>query len=435
MARRNTNTTNRTGDEPTPTPTPTPPANPNVFSDDYALASDDDDLMPIADGFRPTGPNRRSPSDRDRHSHDRSSSSAHRPSTSTDEITDATPGRVNSQSSVAKPPYALDRSTPDPADSHHCRSTSTQAAEALRRHASITSTTSFVTSSDTPFNTGPSHPYAMYPQNPVGRSSSVTTSSTQRATHYHLPSLTGPTHPYGMYPQNVVEDDPLPPVQSTIPLGFPGLNTGYHRRLGPDGEEQDLIGPDGHTEQLPPYTRYPEEGPTKAALVAEASATPIVAPVPAPGSAPLQSLEDAAGANPASPVSPVTPLSPVQALPPQRQEAESANAPLQSSDAQVTVTSAPSLTATDSNVSEKQDPKHRVTPWRKKRLWGRVPISVAIGVLLVLLIFATILGAAIGTFVAKTREKHTRYESKEKDHDEPLVHLLPISCGIYANFQ
>ncbi|KAI6778987.1 uncharacterized protein J7T54_002630 [Emericellopsis cladophorae] len=45
----------------------------------------------------------------------------------------------------------------------------------------------------------------------------------------------------------------------TIPVGFNGMGTTYQRQIGPDGEEVgDLIGPDGHLEELPPYSRYPE---------------------------------------------------------------------------------------------------------------------------------------------------------------------------------
>ena len=81
-----------------------------------------------------------------------------------------------------------------------------------------------------------------------------------------------------MYSQNVAEnpeENDIAPAPPAIPVGFPGLNTGYHRQIGPDGEEQDIIGPDGHTEQLPPYSKYPEEGPTKTSLVAEATSIPI----------------------------------------------------------------------------------------------------------------------------------------------------------------
>jgi len=65
-----------------------------------------------------------------------------------------------------------------------------------------------------------------------------------------------------MYPQSIVPEAEGSSSQTTVPpvpVGFPGLNNNYHRRLGPDGEEiADIIGPDGHTEQLPPYTQYDE---------------------------------------------------------------------------------------------------------------------------------------------------------------------------------
>jgi hypothetical protein len=66
-----------------------------------------------------------------------------------------------------------------------------------------------------------------------------------------------------MYPQNTVPETESvngEPVVSPVPVGFPGLNNNYQRRLGPEGEEiADIIGPDGHTEQLPPYSQYPDE--------------------------------------------------------------------------------------------------------------------------------------------------------------------------------
>ena len=76
-------------------------------------------------------------------------------------------------------------------------------------------------------------------------------------------SVQRPAHPYAMYSQSGLDDETssvrdmhaipptVPAIQTAMPVGFPGLNNGYHRVLGPDGEEQDIIGPDGHTEQLP----------------------------------------------------------------------------------------------------------------------------------------------------------------------------------------
>jgi hypothetical protein len=63
------------------------------------------------------------------------------------------------------------------------------------------------------------------------------------------------------------EEEDFALQQNPVPVGFPGLGGGYTRRIGPDGEDQDLIGADGHTEQLPPYSRYPEDGPEKAPLL------------------------------------------------------------------------------------------------------------------------------------------------------------------------
>jgi hypothetical protein len=93
------------------------------------------------------------------------------------------------------------------------------------------------------------------------------------ATPYDGPS--NPSHPYQLYPQNVrdsrpmslapspstpsVQDQRIVEQQSRPGVGF-GAADQYRRRLGPDGEEvAGIIGPDGHTEELPPYSRYPEE--------------------------------------------------------------------------------------------------------------------------------------------------------------------------------
>lgn len=110
--------------------------------------------------------------------------------------------------------------------------------------------------------TRPSYPYQMYPQNSrPARTGSVATTATFPTSE---PGYSGPTHPYGMYTQSTAVEpeavhDGAP--AANIPVGFPGLaGDQYQRRLGPDGEEvADIIGPNGHTEQLPPYTKYPDE--------------------------------------------------------------------------------------------------------------------------------------------------------------------------------
>ncbi|KAJ5167891.1 uncharacterized protein N7482_003485 [Penicillium canariense] len=103
--------------------------------------------------------------------------------------------------------------------------------------------------------TGPSHPYAMYPQVGVSRSASAGSTSTIRQHDRPLGESNGPQHPYAMYPQNVVEEGMDDDV---IPVGFPGHNPPYQPPPGRrDNDVGDIIGADGHAEPLPPYSRYP----------------------------------------------------------------------------------------------------------------------------------------------------------------------------------
>lgn len=115
---------------------------------------------------------------------------------------------------------------------------------------------------------GPSQPYGMYPQD-IGltRTPSAATSSTIRQPERSYSGPSGPTQPYGMYAQNTVPEDDAGVVAGMTPpiaAGFPGSDQNFQRRLGPDGEDvDDLIGPDGYTEQLPPYSRYANGVPPK----------------------------------------------------------------------------------------------------------------------------------------------------------------------------
>lgn len=114
--------------------------------------------------------------------------------------------------------------------------------------------------SQSPFRgpSGPSHPYGMYAQDvSVTRTPSIATSSTY--TPSALSSSRAPQHPYQMYQQNVfAHPDDSPTSTLAPPLDYPSDAPQYHRRTGPDGEDQEIIGPDGHAEQLPPYTEHPQ---------------------------------------------------------------------------------------------------------------------------------------------------------------------------------
>ncbi|CAK7565531.1 MAG: hypothetical protein SEPTF4163_003448 [Sporothrix epigloea] len=109
---------------------------------------------------------------------------------------------------------------------------------------------------------GPSFPYQLYPQDVnMTRPLSAGEASTIAPSESSYDGPRRPTFPYTMYSQNTVAASIFTPVNVPgVPVGFPGVVDNYRRRIGPDGEDTaDLVGPDGHTEQLPPYTRYPDE--------------------------------------------------------------------------------------------------------------------------------------------------------------------------------
>ena len=406
----------------------------NVFDDDNEIDFDEDDFM-VSDGlgFRQTHANAEAP----RNGHPLESDYSETPQRQTSmsmSKAPANPGsdlrRTATRNSTAKVRNSMVQDSRPAGLSNRPPITESH----LQHRDSVSSTASFATTSNTenPFETGPSHPYGMYPQHTMDRSNSVATASAARQDRPM--SAQRPAHPYAMYSQSGLDDEApmqtmqaipptLPPIQTAMPVGFPGLNNGYHRVLGPDGEEQDIVGPDGHTEQLPPYSRYPDEGPTKASMAAEASASRII---PAPLN-PAMDSEDPFN-TPASPVSPVSeasysahavpaaaaepllpPITPAR-LPPQRPETQTGSlAPVSSAN---TVPAAPSdsssaslLSAENGEFNEKYnengDPETTKTSWRKKRLFGKIPMGVAVVVLVLLLVFAVALGAAIGTFAAK----------------------------------
>ncbi|PGH10428.1 hypothetical protein GX51_00187 [Blastomyces parvus] len=113
--------------------------------------------------------------------------------------------------------------------------------------------------------TRPTHPYAMYPQaTGLGRSSSASSTSTVRPVERSSVEPMPPQHPYSLYPQNTVPEEEDTEGHSPIPVGFPGREQAFQppRNQGAN-EVGDIVGVDGHAEQLPPYTRYPDGLPQK----------------------------------------------------------------------------------------------------------------------------------------------------------------------------
>ncbi|KAF1842476.1 uncharacterized protein K460DRAFT_409885 [Cucurbitaria berberidis CBS 394.84] len=412
------------------------PSNPDIFDDDYEIDPnvdpDEEDFMPsVSDGFRPTDTN--AAWHNDRQDHDRNETPQRQ--TSTTKPSDNNLRRMATRNSTAK---VQDSTTPDSRPPLNRRST-TQSP--LTHRDSVSTTASFATTSNSenPFETGPSHPYGMYPQHTTARPLSIATTSTERQPHRSM-SLQRPTHPYAMYSQSgLAEEEPLeepalpsaPQIQTANHVGFPGLNTGYHRVLGPDGEEQDIIGPDGHTEQLPPYSRFPDEGPTKASMAAEASASRIlpapnqVADPEDPFSTPVSPVSPSSTHSFSPPLLPTAPLLPSVTparLPPQRPETQTGNvAPTISTQsntipAEPSDSSSASLLTTENSFSEKAEPTENKISWRKRKLWGKIPMGVVVVILVLTLIVAVALGAAIGVAVAK---KHNSNKDRPKPHDKP----------------
>lgn len=399
---------------------PRQPGNPDVFDDDYEIDPDEDDFMPsVSDGFRPANANEGHHGDRQ--NHDRNDTIQRHTSTSKPPPENDL-RRTATRNSTAK----VRDSTAHDSRPHAMHNRGPSSPSPLAHRASVSSTGSFATTSngENPFETGPSHPYGMYPQHTMARPLSVATASTDRQPHRSM-SLQRPTHPYAMYSQSGIDEGmdeqppaepahpPPPPIQTAIPLGFPGHGTGYHRVLGPDGEEQDIIGPDGHTEQLPPYSRYPEEGPTKASLAAEASVSASrIVPAPNPvdpedpfmtPASPVSPLSDTAFSVPSLPSVPLLPSITPARLPPQRPETQTGNTALVTSaysianqiPAEPTESSSASLLTTEQMFSEKEEPDQTKPRWYKKKVWGRVSMGVLIFVLVMIFLFAISLGAAI----------------------------------------
>jgi hypothetical protein len=343
--------------------------------------------MGISDGFRPTNSHSR-PIQMMRRSLD---SSLSRHSSTATRLSDLQPLEARTRNSIAKGPRPNEKRNGgnDPFRDPPSRSTSNP-RHSLSHRTSAVSTSSFVTTAQSDMTAGPSHPYGMYPQGTgVARTPSVTTTSTG----FHptrTQSLQRPTHPYGMYPQNPVEDEDERPQhpQRAIPVGFPGLNAGYHRQIGPDGEEQDIVGPDGHTEQLPPYSRFPEEGHAKRAPVPASTSAQTAAP---------------------------TLMSPTQSTISQREAFSSSPDTPTSDTVNLTQNSQTSHTPSSEQSRTGEKPWSEKS-WRERRktkvLFGAIPCWLLALLLLVLVIFGAIIGVAVGTMRNKQHEKGKNHKGK-----------------------
>lgn len=181
-----------------------------------------------------------------------------------------------------------------------------------------------------------------------------------------------------MYPQNTLpEAESSDTLIAPVPVGFPGLNNNYQRRLGPDGEEiADIIGPDGHTEQLPPYTKYPDEA------IARKGRPNVEIPV----------VDGAGGIGLATRNPEFSSREDLES--PSRQSTHSAvsSAVSEQSHHQVNLAAA--------TISEKPELK----PWQKmarRKVCGVVPLWVLLVVALVFILFGIILGSVFAALKPK----------------------------------
>ncbi|KAI1758353.1 hypothetical protein F4782DRAFT_477656, partial [Xylaria castorea] len=360
--------------------------------DDYVLQA-----MAISDGFRPVEV-----------AQNHNVSHISRPSVSSLEPPVA-PAMSPRPSSVSKPPPVLES---------FCLPYSRLERSPAR--LSGVSTDSTIMAAETPYEgpSGPSHPYQMYPQDVrLARTASLATTSTAPISERSYNGPGRPTHPYGIYPQNVatgIEESEPPSPQREINVGFPGTSGDYQRRLGPDGEEAaDMIGPDGHTEQLPPYTRYPVEAYAQKALG-------ISVIQPALPSSPVQQNLEIPGAGGIG----------LATRNPEFSSTEDLNQ-LSSPQSRRSIRSFASEashhsinTAALAVTNEKREPNWKTAARRK--VWGVVPCwAVVLGVI-VLVMLGVVVGTVIGTVYVSHLKKNSDRNKDPSPATSSVTGFVPL---------
>lgn len=246
----------------------------------------------------------------------------------------------------------------------------------------------------------PSHPYQMYPQNVrPSRTMSTATTSTAPLSESSYSGPRGPSHPYALYPQSDGVGVEVDAAQTApIPLGFHGLPDQYRRRTGPEGDDvADIIGPDGHTEQLPPYTRYPDEAYARKVAAVDGPLTTApgggtsVPPIQTTSAAAVSTIPGAGGIGLAT-RDPEFESTDDLDTPRSRQSTRS----FASDDSDLRIN-------TEEGVSEKRPPPKKWQIWMRRKLCGVVPYWALCLTIAVLVIMAAVLGAVIGVFLGRQR--------------------------------
>ncbi len=369
------------------------------ISVDHGDGDDDYDFAAagmVADGFRPS-----------QHNGGGGEASTTVPSStvpSTPSLTSASSATLFAEESPAshqRPNANRPSSTPKPPNPQFAMAVRPD-SDALSRQTTNSAESAGYFHAESPYQgpSGPAHPYQMYPQTVrPARTLSTTTASTMPISESSYRGPRGPSHPYALYPQNdTAEAEAGQPA--TIPLGFRGLPDQYQRRVGPDGEEvADMIGPDGHTEQLPPYSRYPDEAYVRKATAVDGAPPPVVH-----------------GAVPVVPPIVTAPPAAISAIPgagglglatrnPEYESTDDLGSPRSrhSSRSFTSDDSGRGIRLDDEPTSEKKQPPKRWQTWMRRKLWGIVPYWAICLTGLVFLLMAAILGAVVGTLLPKQK--------------------------------
>ncbi|KAK4039225.1 hypothetical protein C8A01DRAFT_47252 [Parachaetomium inaequale] len=267
--------------------------------------------------------------------------------------------------------------------------------------------------------------------NKAARTLSMATSSTMPMSESSYRGPRGPSHPYGLYPQNdSIEPDAV--QAAAIPLGFRGLPDQYQRRVGPEGEEVgDMIGPDGHQEQLPPYSRYPDEAYVRKAVAVDGSpdavhGAAVVSPILTTSASAIPTIHGAGGIGLAT-------------RNPEFESTDDLDSP-RSRHSTRSFTSDDSgrrIRLDDEGISEKREPPKKWQAWMRRKVCGIIPYWAMCLTAIVLVVMMVVLGAVIGTFAANKQKRPPRKDGAwQPPYDAtpipPPPDLQPLATGTFG---
>lgn len=279
-----------------------------------------------------------------------------------------------------------------------------EASPSLNRSSSrSTQSTAYVPPADSPYRgpTGPSHPYEMYPQNVRRTMSMTTTSSAAPVSESSYMGPRAPAHPYSMYTQDAATEDATAPVAvpgPPIPLGWHARHAQYQRQLGAEGEDMGFVGPGGHTEELPPYSQYPDLALERKVRGAGPETVPLGIAIQAVQPAQTSSLPAIPGAGGLG----------LATRNPEFESRDDLDSPRSrhssrsfTSDSEHEINLAAEKAG---GMSEKEQP---VTGWRmrmRKRVCGVVPVWALVLLVTFLIVVASVAGAMYGLFGKRDKD-------------------------------